>query len=54
MHLGLGHEMAHMDVSYWNIAVGSIPWPGYDTWEERRVILGPETQAAGTLREAPL
>ena len=49
--LGLGHEMAHADASYWDQLIGWIPWPGYDNLEERRVITGPETDAARTLGE---
>lgn len=50
--LGLGHEMAHADASFWNRLIGWIPWPDYDNLEERRVITGPETDAARTLNEA--
>ncbi|HET6216817.1 MAG TPA: RHS repeat-associated core domain-containing protein [Acidobacteriaceae bacterium] len=49
--LGLGHEMAHADASYGDRLIGWIPWPGYDNLEERRVITGPETDAARTLGE---
>ncbi len=49
--LGLGHEMAHADQPwYWDL-IGWVPWPGYDNLEERRVIVGPETDAAHTLGE---
>ncbi len=50
--LGLGHEMAHADASFWDNLIGWIPWPSYDNLEERRVITGPETNAAQTLNEA--
>lgn len=50
--LGLGHEMAHADASFWDQLIGWIPWPNYDNLEERRVITGPETNAAQTLGEA--
>ncbi|HEY4210369.1 MAG TPA: RHS repeat-associated core domain-containing protein [Steroidobacteraceae bacterium] len=49
--LGLGHEMAHADANFWNRLIGWVPWPSYDDLEERRVITGPETNAAQTLRE---
>jgi len=44
--LGLGHEMAHADGGFWSRLLVYIPWPGYDDLEERRVIAGPETNAA--------
>ncbi len=50
--LGLGHEMAHAQANWWQRLVGGIPWPDYDNLEERRVILGPEAQAARTLGES--
>jgi len=50
--LGLGHEMAHADASFWDRLIGWVPWPSYDNLEEPRVITGPETAAARTLGEA--
>jgi len=50
--LGLGHEMAHADAGFWDRLIGWVPWPRYDNLEERRVITGPETNAAQTLGEA--
>jgi RHS repeat-associated protein len=50
--LGLGHEMAHADASFWDRLIGWVPWSSYDNLEERRVITGPETAAARTLGEA--
>jgi RHS repeat-associated protein len=49
--LGLGHEMAHADVPWYWTLINWIPWPEYDNLEERRVIVGPETDAAHTLGE---
>lgn len=49
--LGLGHEMAHADAGFFTRLLVYIPWPGYDNLEERRVIVGPETNAARTLGE---
>ena len=49
--LGLGHEAAHAKGGFFGQLLNYIPWPAYDTLEERRVIVGPETTAAGTLGE---
>jgi RHS repeat-associated protein len=49
--LGLGHEMAHAEGGFWGRLLVYVGWPGYDNLEERRVIVGPETQAARTLGE---
>ena len=49
--LGLGHEMAHADAPWYSKYIGWVPWPSYDNLEERRVIQGPETNAAYTLGE---
>jgi RHS repeat-associated protein len=49
--LGLGHELAHADKSLLDELTGWIHSGQYDTWEEQRVITGPEAAAAGTLGE---
>jgi hypothetical protein len=49
--LGLGHEMAHADASLWDRLIGWLPSTDYDNWEEMRVIIGPELNAAWNLGE---
>jgi len=49
--LGLGHEAAHADGPWYSGPLALIPSSKYDNYEERRVIMGPETSAAITLGE---
>ncbi|GAB4351236.1 MAG: hypothetical protein Kow0099_35240 [Candidatus Abyssubacteria bacterium] len=49
--LGLGHEMAHANASWYERLYGWLPSGQYGNLEEKRVITGVETDAAGTLGE---
>jgi RHS repeat-associated protein len=51
--LALGHELAHAAARGWKQFFDNmLPDRDYDTWEEWRVITGPEAAAAKTLGEA--
>jgi RHS repeat-associated protein len=49
--LGLGHEMAHAAGPWYSVFEKIISDPQYDNAEEKRVITGPESQAAFNLGE---
>ena len=49
--LGLGHEMSHADRPWYSYLSGWVPSWDYGNLEEKRVITGPERNAAHTLGE---